>query len=110
MLSRTNYLGQVYAHQGWLSEDQQHFFLDDEFDERTYGIRSRTYVFDVSDLDAPVLNGAHAGTTGAIDHNQYVAGDHLFQANYTSGLRILRMGDMWTITTHRYPRRGFAKR
>lgn len=94
MLSRSGYLGQRYTHQGWLGEDHAYFFVDDEFDELTYGIRSRTYVWDVSDLDAPVLAGAHAGATGSIDHNQYTLGDHLFQANYTSGLRILRMGDL----------------
>jgi choice-of-anchor B domain-containing protein len=93
-LSRSGYLGQRYTHQGWLTDDHQYFFVDDEFDERTFGIRSRTYVWDVSDLDAPVLMGAHSGTTGSIDHNQYVVGDHLFQANYTSGLRILRMGNL----------------
>ena len=93
-LSRTGYLGQRYTHQGWLSEDQVHFFVDDESDERFFGIPTRTYVWNVSDLDAPVVNGIHVHATASIDHNQYVVGDHLFQANYTSGLRILRMGDL----------------
>lgn len=93
-VSRTGYLGQAYTHQGWLSEDQAHFFMDDELDEVYYGNRSRTFVWDVSDLDAPFVAGVHEGTTGSIDHNQFVVGDHLFQANYTSGLRILRMGDL----------------
>jgi len=93
-VSRTGYLGWAYTHQGWLSEDQAYFFIDDELDEINYGIRTRTFVWDVSDLDAPFVAGAHDGTTGATDHNQFVVGDHLFQANYTSGLRILRMGDL----------------
>ena len=93
-LSRIGYAGRGYTHQGWLTEDQAYFFVDDELDEFFFGHPSRTYVWDVSDLDAPFVTGAHTGTTPAIDHNQYVVGDHVFQANYRSGLRILRIGDL----------------
>ena len=34
MLSRTGYSGSRYTHQGWLTEDQAYFLLDDEEDER----------------------------------------------------------------------------
>ena len=93
-LSRTGYAGQRYTHQGWLSEDEAYFFVDDELDEYYTGIPTRTFVWDVSDLDAPFVAGAHDGVSTAIDHNQFVVGDHVFQANYTSGLRVLRMGDL----------------
>jgi choice-of-anchor B domain-containing protein len=94
LLSRTGYAGRGYTHQGWLSEDQAFFLVDDEFDERDFGHPTRTWVWDVSDLDAPRLVGAHDAQTASIDHNQYVLGSHVFQANYTSGLRVLRMGDL----------------
>jgi len=94
LLSRTGYAGSGYTHQGWLTGDQAHFLVDDEFDELNFGHGTRTWVWDVSDLDAPVLVGAHDGLTPSIDHNQYVRGSHVFQANYTSGLRVLRFGDL----------------
>ena len=93
-LSRTGYAGRRYTHQGWLTEDQAHFLLGDELDELRLGHNTRTYIWDVSDLDAPLVVGEHTGTTRAIDHNQHVRGDHVFQANYRSGLSVLRMGDL----------------
>lgn len=88
-LSRTGYAGSSYAHQGWLSEDHATFFLDDELDESGQGFNTRTYVWDVVDLDAPTLLGFNSGATPAIDHNQYVINGMTFQSNYTAGLRVL---------------------
>ena len=93
LLSRSGY-HHGYTHQGWLTEDHRYFLLGDERDELQHGHGSRTYVWDMSDLDAPVLIGDHTGVTTAIDHNQFVLGNHVFQANYTSGLRILRLGNL----------------
>jgi choice-of-anchor B domain-containing protein len=93
LLSKSSYEGAGYTHQGWLTEDHGYFLLGDEFDERTHGGPTITYFWDVTDLDAPVVAKAHAGTTTAIDHNMYVKGNHVFQANYRSGIRILRIGD-----------------
>ena len=89
MLSRTSYEGVGYTHQGWFTEDHARFLLDDEFDEMRRGHGSRTYVWDTSNLDAPRVIGVHTGSSAAIDHNQYVRGRLVYQANYTSGLRIL---------------------
>jgi len=94
LLSRQGYPGQVYAHQGWLTEDHRYFLLDDEIDELQNGHNGRTYVFDVTHLTAPVFMGFHESTSPATDHNLYVDGDHVYQANYRSGLRILEMEDM----------------
>ncbi|HEX2027806.1 MAG TPA: choice-of-anchor B family protein, partial [Nitriliruptorales bacterium] len=88
-LSRTGYAGSAYTHQGWLTEDQRHFLLDDELDERNSKHNTRTRVFDVADLDNPLLTGFHDSTVAAIDHNQYVRGNLSYQANYRAGLRIL---------------------
>lgn len=84
----------AYAHQAWLSEDHRYLYLDDELDElRGLVSRTRTLVFDVQRLDAPVLVNQHLGETPAIDHNQYVRNGFLYQANYTAGLRILDARD-----------------
>src|ERR1051325_2900474 len=57
-LSRTTYAGVGYTHQGWLTPDQRTFLLNDELDEQQQHLaRNRTIVFDVSDLDSPVVRG-----------------------------------------------------
>ena len=96
MLSRTGYSGSRYAHQGWLTEDQVYFLLGDELDETDNPdvTNTRTYMWNVSDLDDPALIGSHDSTTTAIDHNQYVKGKYTYQSNYQAGLRILDITDI----------------
>ncbi len=89
LLSRTGYARAGYSHQGWLDDSQAWFYMNDEFDETTFGGRTTTYIWDVSDLDGPVLKRNHPGMVESIDHNNYVVGRYLYQSNYTSGLRIL---------------------
>jgi len=83
-----------YVHQGWLTDDHQFFLLGDELDELDFGVPTRTHVFNVSDLDAPVYIFAYEAATTSIDHNLYVAGNRVYQANYTTGLRILEFGNL----------------
>ena len=92
-LSRTDYAGSGYTHQGWLTEDQRYLLVDDELDEQDFGHNTYTHVWDVSNLELPSLLGHFTSPTAAIDHNQYVKGNFVFQANYRSGLRILRLDD-----------------
>jgi len=94
MISSTMYPQSGFAHQGWLTEDHRFFLLGDESDESSFNVPTRTHVFDVSDLDAPVYVFAYEAATAAIDHNLYVLGNRVFQANYTSGLRVLEFGDL----------------
>ncbi|WP_350293461.1 choice-of-anchor B family protein [uncultured Croceitalea sp.] len=88
-ISTISYSQLGYTHQGWFTEDQRYFILGDELDERDFGFRSRTLVFDLQDLDNPVLHTTYTGPTPAIDHNGYVLGNEFFLANYTAGLRVL---------------------
>src|SRR5215213_834799 len=89
-LSRTPYAGSGYTHQGWLTGDQARFLLDDELDEQNQQLaRNRTFVWDVSDLDAPFVRGVFQGSTGSIDHNLYVRGLFAFESNYRSGVRVV---------------------
>jgi choice-of-anchor B domain-containing protein len=88
-LSRTPYPGSNYTHQGWLTDDQSLFLVDDELDEQKLKTKTRTHIFNVSDLDAPTITGIHEGKTTAIDHNLYILGRYAYQANYRSGLRVL---------------------
>lgn len=93
-LSSTAYVGASFAHQGWLTEDQRYFLLNDELDETDFGHNARTYVFDVADLDAPVLIGYHEHSLNVIDHNLYVHDGYVYESNYEAGLRILRLGNL----------------
>ena len=93
-VSRKSYVGAGYAHQGWLTEDHRYFLLNDEFDEFQEESNTRTYVWDVSDLDNPTVIGSIVNPRDAIGHNTYVKGNLAYQANYTSGLRIVDLTDV----------------
>ena len=51
--------------------------------------RTRTLIWDVSDLDDPVLVKEFIAETTTTDHNLYIKGNMMYQSNYGSGLRIL---------------------
>jgi choice-of-anchor B domain-containing protein len=93
-LSNAAYPNVGYAHQGWITEDHKYFFLGDELDETNGSYdRTRTMVWDVSDLDDPVLVKEFMGTTAAIDHNLYIKGTTMYQSNYQAGLRVIDVSD-----------------
>ena len=48
-------------------------------------------MWDVRDLTQPLLKKRYKSSQHAIDHNLYVRGDLVYQANYEAGLRILRI-------------------
>ena len=93
-----------YTHQGWFTEDHRYFILGDELDEARLGFRTRTLIFDMTDLNNPVLHDTYLGPTSAIDHNGYVKGDEFFLANYTAGVRVL---DISSITERNISEKAF---
>jgi choice-of-anchor B domain-containing protein len=97
VLSHADYPTPGYTHQGWFTEDQRFWYLNDELDEGGQIGRAaegtRTMIFDVSDLQQPVMVKEHIGPTRATDHNLYVKGDRMYQSNYLAGLRILDISD-----------------
>jgi choice-of-anchor B domain-containing protein len=88
-LSRTSYVGARYVHQGWVTDDHRYLLTDDELDEQNNGHNTRTYIWNISNLDAPQMIGNFTSSLAAIDHNQYVHEGYLYQANYRAGLQIL---------------------
>ena len=93
-ISVASYPNVGYTHQGWLTEDHRHFYINDELDEINGSVQgTRTLVWDVTDLDDPILVREHFGTNAASDHNLYVRGDRMYQSNYVSGLRVLDISD-----------------
>ncbi len=108
LISRNPYANSNYSHQGWLSDDQRFFYMNDELDEYNHArgpdgqfgtdddgdpIPTKTHLWNVEDLDNPEYMGFYEGTQMTIDHNLYVKGDFMYQANYTSGLRIIKIND-----------------
>jgi choice-of-anchor B domain-containing protein len=93
-LARASYPNVQYSHQGWLTDDHRFFYMNDEGDE-TSGVvpRTRTVIWDVAELDDPVVIGEFLGTSPASDHNLYVRGDTMYQSNYAAGLRIIDISD-----------------
>jgi choice-of-anchor B domain-containing protein len=93
-LSRAAYPNVAYTHQGWLTDDMRYFYVDDEGDEIQGLVQgTRTLIWDVSDLDDPVLAGQYISENKASDHNLYIKGNLMYQSNYASGLRILDISD-----------------
>ncbi len=89
LISTEGYSGSAYTHQGWLTEDHKYFVVGDELDEQQSGVNTRTYFFNVEDLNNPVLAGTYTATTSAIDHNLYIKDGIAYQSNYRAGLRLL---------------------
>lgn len=84
----------AYAHQGWLTDDHRHFYLGDELDEATGWVDGqRTLVWDMTDLDEPILAAEHYGPDNDPEHNLYVSGNRLYLALKRSGLRVLDISD-----------------
>lgn len=94
VLARGEYPNVGYTHQGWLTEDQRYFYVNDEGDEFSGSVAgTRTLIWDVSDLDDPVLAKEYIADNKAVDHNLYVRGHYMFQSNYVAGLRVYDITD-----------------
>ena len=89
IISTISYSNVKYAHQGWFTEDLRYFILGDELDELRVGNKTRSIIFDFTDLDNPTYHFDYFGTTNAIDHNGYVKDNIYYQANYTAGVRMI---------------------
>ena len=89
-LSTATYADYGYVHQGWLSSDQGYFYQNDEGDE-AQGLtpRTRMLVWDLTDLDDPILAKEHLGPGTETDHNLYVHGDLIYHSNYDFGVRVI---------------------
>jgi choice-of-anchor B domain-containing protein len=86
----------AYTHQAWLTDDHRYLLMDDEGDELAGLVdHTRTLIWDVSDLDDPVVLKEFLNPNStAVDHNLYVKGDKVYQSNYVQGLRILDISDI----------------
>lgn len=80
----------AYTHQGWLDEEQRYFYMNDEGDEAAGLVEgTRTLIWNIEDLEDPILVGEYMTDNPATDHNLYIVGDVMYQSNYRSGLRVV---------------------
>jgi len=95
VLGLAEYPNVAYTHQGWLTEDQSYFYMNDELDEvQGLAQNTRTLIFDVMDLDEPQLLKEHFTENTSSDHNLYIRGNLMYQSNYNSGLRVFDISDV----------------
>jgi choice-of-anchor B domain-containing protein len=92
-LARVPYAGSGYTHQGSLTADQRYMFVNDELDELGSGERTRTLVWDLADLNAPVLVQQIHQPRFVIDHNLYIHQGFMYQSDYTAGLVVYDVRD-----------------
>lgn len=89
------YPGAAYVHQGWVTPDHKYYIQNDELDELSGAtVGTTTLIWDIAQLDDPVLFGEYIGATNAVDHNLYVLDEYVYLANYAQGMRILDIGDI----------------
>lgn len=91
-LAYTDQIEVARLHQGVLTSDRRYWLVSDVWDERDFGHNTRTYVWDVQDLDQARYLGFYEHNTTARDHNVYLADGLAFQANWRAGLRVLSVG------------------
>jgi choice-of-anchor B domain-containing protein len=89
-ISRAAYPNVGYAHQGWFDDQHEYFYMNDEGDEVAGTVsHTRTLVWDLKDLDDPILVKEYLGPSTSSDHNLYIVGNTMYQSNYVSGLRVV---------------------
>jgi len=98
--------GPTYCHQGWVSDNREFVLMNDEL-----GPTGRTYVFNVTNLQNPTCiyqQGSQCyynhgnDQASSAQHNNYIIGGYVFQANYRSGVRILDVSDQRTLSLAGY--------
>lgn len=94
IIANVNYTHSKFSHQSWLSEDGKFMFHGDELDQGN----TKTQVFDVRNLTDIKELPPYIAPEHFIDHNQYVVGRLVYQANYAGGLSILAYDDIGNLT------------
>ncbi len=93
-LGAATYPNVAYSHQGWFTDDHKYFYMNDEGDEVSGLVEgTRTLIWDLQELEDPILVGEYVSDNPSVDHNLYIKGNLMFQSNYDSGLRIFDISD-----------------
>jgi choice-of-anchor B domain-containing protein len=77
-----------YIHSGWMTAGQNYLIFHDELEEIQFGLPTRLYSMDLTNLGAPTVNVSYQGTTTATDHNGYANGVYYYVSHYRRGLVV----------------------
>lgn len=84
-----------YSHQGVFTEDFRFVLANDEWDEYCFGWGTRTYFYDVTDLDNPFLSTYFEFVNSVSpDHNLFIKDGYVYEANYVAGVQVLDIRDL----------------
>lgn len=73
-----------FCHQGWLSDDLQYFYINDEL----YKGPQSTIVMNVADLANPTYVTTFTNGNPSVAHNLYIDQGLMYSASYKAGLRV----------------------
>ena len=88
IIKRFTYPGIMRAHQGSMTPDLHYWLMADMHDEMHHGHNTRTLIFDIMDLDNPVVLGYYEMNTSAMDHSLFIVDNYVYEANLRAGLQI----------------------
>ena len=83
----------IAAPQGWLTDDHSRLLMVDMHAARRVG-SPRIFVFDISNLELPVLAHVYQSMLTSPDHNIYVEENFAYEAQFDAGLRIFDIADV----------------
>ncbi|MBT8212308.1 MAG: choice-of-anchor B family protein [Acidimicrobiia bacterium] len=86
------YPGLSYSHSGAVDRKLKYLYANDELDELDGAVgTSTTYLFKIKDFENARFVKSFTSERPTIDHNGFVRGNWLYQANYESGLRVYQI-------------------
>jgi choice-of-anchor B domain-containing protein len=77
-----------YIHSGWPTAGATHVIFHDELEEIQFGLPTRLYTLDVTNLRAPTALISYTGTTTTTDHNGYMRGSNYYVSHYRRGIVV----------------------
>ncbi|HSE41406.1 MAG TPA: choice-of-anchor B family protein, partial [Acidobacteriota bacterium] len=89
VLDRLVYPELGYAHSSWISENKKWLFNFDEFDEISFGFKTRILTINIQNFRNLKVASTFHGGEESIEHNGYVVGKKLYLSHYTRGLVIM---------------------
>jgi hypothetical protein len=94
LIARTSFRDAVSVNHGGLTADHRYYLQGDTGDELAFGHNTRTYVWDMADLDHPVLAGYQDGDTRAMDYHMAVRGNELHRSITRGGYQMLSLSSV----------------
>ena len=79
----------TYHHSGWVTEDRQFLFINDELSQHP---AADVTVWDISDISDPTFVSSISDSLATV-HNLHIAGDFAFFSYYSAGFKVFDISD-----------------